>query len=454
MKLRKLAVLAAALMTLTSCAGKSVELMDFIGNTSGKADYEGMVFIIADAGSAGGGMLLTPEQDTVMSVRCEMLFERYKEIEKEYNCEIEVIDRDDDKLELCRATGTTYADILNIRLKDLFEHYKAGYILPINEVSAMDTSDGKYGTPQLLEALTWNKDTVAVFPQYWGVMTPNFSDGVYFNPEVFTQINYPTPHELTEQGKWNWDALEDIGKACASISTADRPMYLSTLNNYFARMMLISNGGEYIVENSEGKYEYGLLNDDVIEALEKTHDFYEEGYLLPYPGSVTEALQLFVQNQIAIVAEYSVQGIFADGGEIGREMQGAYGWAYNPQGPKGGEQITGLISSENQYIALTVEKELEVEALGSFMETLFQPLGDEGMDWTEDYLSMNFYDDISTEVFMSKFENTVFDKVIFAYQDDTMFTKVQDAAVKGDIRKVLESIQVQVNANLDANINN
>lgn len=453
MRFRKLAVLAAALMTLTSCSGKSVELMDFIGNTSGKADYEGLVFTIADAGSAGGGRLLTPDQDTVMSVRCEMLFERYKEIEEDYNCTIKVIDRDDTTLNLKRASGSTYADFLNIRLKELFPHYKSGYILPINEIPAVDTSDGKYGTPQLLEALTWKNDTVAVFPQYWGVMTPNFSDGVYFNPEVFAMINYPTPHELTEQGKWDWDALEDIGEACASISTPDKPMYMSTLNNYFARMMLISNGGEYIVENSEGKYEYGLLNDDVISALEKANEFYVNGYLLPYPGSVSEALQLFVQNQIALIAEYSVQGIFADGGVIGTQMQGAYGWAYNPRGPKGGEQITGLISSENQYIAATVDKETEIEALGSFMETLFQPLGEEGMDWTEDYLAMNFYDDISTEVFMTKFENTVFDKVLFAYTNDTMFEKVQDAAVKGDVRKVLESIQVVVNAQLDENIN-
>ncbi len=453
MKLKKLAVLGAALLALTSCSGSSVELLDFLEEDTGEIDYEGLTFTIADSGSAGNALLLTPDPTIVPSVRSEMLFSRYDEIEEKYNCEIELIVYLTETLTIKKATGEAYADLMNLRLNAVYEQFDAGYLFPFNHIPYVDLSSGNYGSQELIDALTWKEQTVGVFPQSWGIMTPNFCDAVYFNPEVFTMINMPTPHELYETDSWDWKALEDIGKACLSISTADRPIYMSTLNNYFVRMMILSNGGEYITEKADGKYEYGLLTDEAFAAVEKSHDFYNEGYLLQYPGSVADALKLFVENQIALIAEYSVQGISSDKGEIGTKMQGAYGWAYNPKGPNGSDQTTGLISNENQYIVATIDKETEENALGSFIDILFQPLGEEPNDWVDTFLTMNFYDEESKEVFMTKFANTVFDHVVFAYQDDTIYSTLLEAAEKGTVKEKLESIQAQANARLDEGIN-
>ncbi|MBE6891103.1 MAG: hypothetical protein E7481_03640 [Ruminococcaceae bacterium] len=453
MKLKKLALLGIALLMLTSCAAQPVELIDFLDKNTGEIDYEGMTFTIADSGSAGGTCLLMPNEDIVPSVRSEMLFSRYDEIEETYNCEVEIIMYLGEILTIKKATGEAYADLMNLRLNTVYEQFDSGYLFPFNEIPKIDLSSGNYGSQQLIEALTWNGDTVAIFPQYWGIMTPNFCDAVYFNPEVFTMINIPTPHELYETDSWDWKALEQIGKACSSISTEDRPVYLSTLNNYFVRMMILSNGGEYISETADGRYEYGMLTDETITAIEKSHNFYTQGYLFKYPGSVAEALDLFVKNQIALIAEYSVQGISTDGGVIGSKMQGAYGWAFNPKGPNSLDQTTGLISNENQYIVATIDKAAEENALGSFIDILFHPLGEEPNDWVDTFLTMNFYDEESKEVFMTKFENTIFDHVVFAYQNDTIYEMLLKAAETGSVRENVEKLQSQVNAKLDEGIN-
>ncbi len=453
MKLRKLAVLGAALAVLTSCAGPQYELKDFLGARTGEVDFEGLTFRIVDSGSAGGSTRLMKDETIVPSARSELLFARYDEIEEEYNCTIEVLAYDEDTLMVRQAGGVPYADLINHRLHTIWQHYQNGYIMPLNEISTIDLYSGKYGSEQLLEDLTWKGDTVAAYPQYWGIITSNFSDALFFNPYVFSMINIPTPHELYEQGEWNWDALERIGKACLSTSTADYPLYLSTMNNYFVRMMVCSNGGEYLSRNSEGKYSYALLEPEVMEAVQEANRYFNEGYLMEYPDDVQDALKLFVDEKLAIIAEYSVQGIFDDKGVIGTDMQGEYGWAFNPIGPKGSADETGMISDENMYIFATIEKEIESDALGDFIELLFEPLGDEPMDWVETFLGTNFYESTSEEVFMSKFENTKFDPVFFAYQEDEMYDILLEAAETGAIREKLESLQSQANALLDEGIN-
>ena len=454
MKLRKLAVLGAALAVLTSCAGPQYQLKDFLGARTGEIDFEGLTFRIVDSGSAGDTLRLLKDPAVVPSARSEMLFARYDEIQKKYDCTIETSEYDEDTLMLRQAVGLPYADLINHRLNTIWEHYQNGYIMPLNEISTIDLYDGKYGPEQLINDLTWKGDTVAVYPQYWGIITPNFSDALFFNPLVFSMINIPTPHELYEQGEWTWDALEQIGKACLEASTDENPLYLSTMNNYFVRMMVCSNGGSFLNKDSDGKYSYALLEPEVMEAVQKSNDFYDEGYLVKYPGDVQDALTMFVNEELAIIAEYSVQGIFDDGGVIGTDMQGEYGWAYNPIGPKGSADETGMISDENMYIFATIEKDTEAEALGNFMELLFEPLGAEPMDWVEDFLGTNFYDAKSEEVFISKFENTKFDAVFFAYQSDELYDAMLEDAETGAVREKLEAIASQANTLLDEGINN
>lgn len=450
MKLKKLALLGAILLMLTSCSGQTVELLDFLGNDTGDVDFEGLTFTLCD-----DGFIIKVEEDLskMLTEREEMLFARYEEIEDTYNCTIKFEEWNEDTLLARKAGGLNYADILNMRLNRVYEEYINGYLLPLSDLPYVDLTDEKYGSAEFIESMTWNGDTVCAYPQYWGIMTPNFCDAVYFNPDVFTLINLPNPHELYEQGAWNWEALENIGKACLDASSPEKPMYMSTLNNYFARMMILSNGGQYIKENADGKYEYGLVTDEVFAALEKTNSFYNEGYLIDYPGSVDDALTLFVDNQIALIAEYSVQGIFFDNGVIGVGMQGEYCWAHNPIGPSGTDQTTGLISNENQYMFATNEKATDIESLGKFVDILFEPISDEPMDWVDVFLNMNFYDETSMDVFMTKFENSVFDHVVFAYQDDTIYDAILQAAETGAIRENIEKLQSQANAKLDEGIN-
>ena len=132
MKLKKLALLGIALLMLTSCAAQPVELIDFLDKNTGEIDFEGMTFTIADSGSAGGTCLLMPNEDIVPSVRSEMLFSRYDEIEETYNCEIEIIMYLGEILTIKKATGEAYADLMNLRLNTVYEQFDSGYLFPFH----------------------------------------------------------------------------------------------------------------------------------------------------------------------------------------------------------------------------------------------------------------------------------------------------------------------------------
>lgn len=441
---------AVLLFSLITACSSGNTLVDFLGEEETGYNFGGVTFRITDAGSSGGGMVLVPDPYTG-SVAAEKLYARYKQIENDCNCVISISESEGRPEEFMPSyyAGIPYANLMNLRIKGIYNLYSANLLRGYNEIPGVDLSDGKYGSEKLITALTWKDKTVGVFPAYWGVMTPNFSDGLYYNPGLCAQLSLATPNELYEQGKWDWDALRVMAETAAAASTENDPLYLSVLNNYFARMMVLSNDGRYITRDDNGQLTFKLADQNVIDALNYTNDLYKNGYLVKYTGDVGSALGMFVNGNLLMVAEYSVQGISADGGEIGTKMEDEYCWTYAPRGPDGTDMTMGVISTENQYIVATIEEVDSEDAFGQFISLLFDPLFDTPDGWVESYLNMNFYDDASREVFMTKYENCIFDYVIFAYDGDALFDTLKSASEKGNAVQALSSIKDRVNKTLE-----
>ena len=85
------------------------------------------------------------------------------------------------------------------------------------------------------------------------------------------------------------------------------------------------------------------------------------------------------------------------------------------------------------------------------MELLFAPLDEYPNEWIEEFKMMNFFDDMSAEVFMTQAENAYFDKIIFA--EGQIIDAISNAAIKGNITESLQSIESIVNSSLDSGIN-
>lgn len=454
MKIRKLALAAALALSVSACSGNVPELMDFIKSTPDSVDFEGMTFRLFT--DADHDLRYTDEASGASSLRHEKLMERLDQIEDDYNCTIITHCGEETDFSISFGSGVPFADLVTFRLKNTYPMYLGGFYIPLNEISGIDLYSGKYGSDELLESLTWNGDTVAFYPQHWGQGPVGFSDAIVYNPELFTMINQPTPNEYYEQGIWNWDTLKKVGDACVETSSVDNEFYISPSNDYFFRMLVLSNGGEYITENANGKYEYGLLTPEVTEALQFGNDLYKEGYLEKASGAHEGIVKKFGEGKYALMCEYSGFGIgdlISTGSEDLAGEMSALGYCYAPDGPRAVDNTRGVISNENSFYSVTKEKTSDIDTLAVFMEFLFASLDDDPEEWKEEFMDMNFFDEMSAEVYMTKATNSYFDRVIFAFTDDNIFDAIEDAAKNGTISETMQSIASLTNANLDAGIN-
>ncbi len=454
MKFKKIALVLAIMLFVTACAGEAPQLLSFLDDGTTEVDFEGMTFRIFH--DADHDLRYVDETSNAASFRHEKLLARLDEVEQNYNCTIITHCGDDPDFPLNYGSGIPFADFVHFRLKNSYPMYLAGYFIPVDEIPTIDLYSGKYGSEELINTLTLPLGTLGFHATQWGQGPVGFSNAIVYNPEIYTMINQPTPNEYYEQGEWNWDALRTIGQACASISTPEFPVYLSPSNDYFFRMLVLSNGGEYIRENANGKFEYGLLDSRVSEALQFGHDMYNEGFLENGSGAHEVYVGKFAENMYSFMCEYSGYGvgdlISTSSGDLAGEMQ-SVGYCYMPDGPQAVDNTIGVLSNENSFYSVTKEKTEDVELLGHFMELLFAPLDEDPEEWIEEFKTMNFFDPMSAEVYMTQATNSYFDKVIFAFTNDTIFEAVEKAGKRGNIAEELQSIASLTNAQLDAGIN-
>ena len=327
--------------------------------------------------------------------------------------------------------------------------YNFGYVLPLNEIETINLDSKKYGTPEMLEALTWKGDIVAAYPYFWGAINPNFDNGIWFSVKVFEKLRLPNPNELYEQGLWTWSALDEIGMACADISTPSRTYYLATLNQNFVKMMIASNGGEFFKVTSTGRYEYGLTDGKVVDAIQKCNELYRQGMLSDYKGSEDLDAKVFTDGNAALYCGNSTLGVLIERGYIVKNMEeDSFLWTTMPKGPNGTGETVGILSNSNQFVCATIDKGYDGDGLGLFMEELFKrPISED--DWRETFFYANVKDATSADIFMTQFENPYFDKVIFASKDESVYEALYEAAKSGSIRKTVEDIKPQLMSALE-----
>ena len=449
---KKIALIIALLLSVSACSGSTVELLDFIGEMKTELDFEGMTFRIFHTGDHD--LRYVDKEASASSLRQEKLLARLDDVEKKYNCTILTLNGDSSDFSLKLASNIPVADFYYESINYSYPCYLAGYFIPLNEISTIDLHSGKYGTDALIETLTWNGDTVGFYPQLWGQGPMRFSNAMVFNPTIFTLINHPTPNEYFEQGQWNWETLRKVGEDAVSISTPDLPVYLSSSNSHFFRMLLHSNGGEYIKEDANGKYSYGLLDPAVIEALQFANDLYNDGLLEKASGGYADYVDKFSKNMFAVMCEYADYGVddlISTSSDDSAGEMASIGYCYAPEGPQVKDNTRGIISNYTYFYHVTIEKQEDVETLGYLMEVLFASLDEDPDEWKEEFMTMNFFDDMSAEVYMTQAENVYFDKCIFS--DTKIFDTIATAVKQGKIMESLQSIESATNASLDAGIN-
>ncbi|MFT9370501.1 ABC transporter substrate-binding protein [Paenibacillus polymyxa] len=134
--------------------------------------------------------------------------------------------------------------------------------------------------------------------EIYGVTPDSNPMVMYYNKKVFKEAGVKTPQEYYDEGKWNWDAFEEV---TSKLKAAGKQGYIA--ENWWAHWYswVWSNGGRIFDE--QGKYVLDH-NEKGKEAFAFMHDMVKKGNAV-YLGSLPKgqgADAMFMSNQVGMLA--------------------------------------------------------------------------------------------------------------------------------------------------------
>lgn len=418
MKKTFLPLLFAIIFILSSCA-QAVE--DEIipeyddGFVSGESavNLNGKTFYLKGINHEGGDCaLLPPKDETALG---DALLARYKELEKKFNCIMDVDRGTISELWVNFASGTDYADLMNSQLTDIVPYMKLKLLRDLNEIEGIDIHDEeKYGTSTLLKAMTYGDAIYGMMAMEMGEPIPFICGYMWYMPSRVAEIGQTDPHELLESGIWTWGEFEKMCIAGTDTSSPDKNewKYGSYFDNsypeYFTIMTINSNGSRPVVETENGLVS-NFTDSRTIAAIEWVKSLIDEGCLLASSnGNQNDAIS-FTEGKYVFATEYNWLGISKMNGWIGKNATEQFNWITFPIGPSGTQgDISSFISWGTNYYF--IPQNADDEYVGYVTSALFEPLyTDGGSTWKEVLYSENFWDQTSFDLFMDMFNYPVFD---------------------------------------------
>ncbi len=317
------------------------------------------------------------------------------DIEKKYNCKIEWKPVNDSiayykAFATATMAGTKYADIVPLPGDQGFPDAIAnGYMLQLDKYMS-DFDD--------VTMFSKNTDTILkvngkhYFLQNTGA--GGVDRGLFFNQKVLDACGVKkSPHDLYDEGNWNWDTFREIAIACTKKIGATQYYGLASVN---MRPWIMSNNGAIYKTAADGTQSFNLDSKECMEALRFMYDLYNVDKVL-YPivnGSTTQGDNAFVSGYVAMATEDAY--VYANTDFKFVEM---------PIGKSANDYVCNMANGQVWGIPVTVidkkkseaENTKKVNTLLAVWRDYFDPT----YKWrqnTEEYISTMFNDEKSVEI--------------------------------------------------------
>lgn len=263
---------AITLSVFTACSsGEGVSLLSFLGEDTGHIDLMGDKVVFLQEHEASESLY----EHSFGTQMYDAIKARIGEIEKRYNCNIEVnfAGVDDDyiqKVQNCIATSDYIADVLychGVNKMSLFA--SAGYLYPLPQVKEfLDyENSAKFGTAGLLESAMWQGVPYAVQPVQWIGFSNSFCYVIAYNPQLFAQYGLTDLHEFYETETWTWDNYENLFKQFDNGGKEN--LYLMAGNKArLGFLTLYSNGVKLCSYDDNGVVKCDIDSQASIEAID------------------------------------------------------------------------------------------------------------------------------------------------------------------------------------------
>ena len=392
------------------------------------------------------------------SIMGDKMRARYRDVENELNCKIEIVPWADGvgSLPAEVASGFPTLDLLDGHVYAAgLPLYKAGILLPVDSVPNMNGLDEKYGPIRFRQYGIFDGVLYGIYQYTWD-FAPEFACSLVFNKDMLVSFGVTLPYEYQEKDAWNWNNYKDL--LCAVEDAAKNSGYDSSFSPMIsldlakdALGFMFVNGCQVVSKGANGNYYWGLDNQAGIEALEYLNGLYSEKL---YRGGTAD---MFMQSKSAFMAgesyyatHYNENNSYLPGSNI------IYGFMNYPYGPHGDKNCVSAyvhrVRRMNWIIGFSGNS---IDDIGMIIDRLFEPI-DENNGWKGSLERNIFFDsrDFDNYKFMVENINYRHDADIgenaSSVMDDS-FTK----AIFGSKSptEAFDSIRTVVNEAIEKNVN-
>lgn len=406
------------------------------GFTENIYDMGGKTITIADSYWIGG------ESDTLEKQNCAKIL---KEIEKDYNCHIEVFAPNMSTIEqditTSVAAGKVYANIINIQ-HEFSGIYRSGNIADVSTIKNLGLDSNEW-LPVSKDFNTINNVQygVAFLEQQcqainWNVLT--------YNKTLAEKYGIEDMYELVRNKQWTYDKFAEI---CQTVTTKSNGSVKGMVNGYPCfGFFTMTNNVDYVT-NKDGKYVYNCLSDNMLNALQFCQDFNRNGLLdnEDFVGNdygLTESNVFMSRKTLFHLSDFwVVSEVFSSG------MPDDYGVLPLPMGPDATDYV-GVATNCKSFCFIKGDPDIEDAA--AILVAMANRTGLSNKEWVSQQVENSLRDDESGEMLELMLANpvsTTYGDVLGSDWDALMRQCIYDMSLTP--RQAMEQGQQTAQATID-----
>jgi hypothetical protein len=381
------------------------------GNSQGKDSLEnvktkGKTFTILSS-------LLPTKEDPDNTLFEKVFFARVREVEKELDVKIKIINTIDPtpaNLSASIMAGKKVADVIEVELRNMPALITSGYLKSWNEVPGINVNDSKY-----IKAYTKLGEIGA---KNWGLQymkPPEVRYCLVMNKNILKSagIDADNIYNLIESKQWNWDTFLDYAKTTTNPS---KGIYgIGGRPDYIVEMLMASNDAKLVTLDGNGKGTPSYTSSKVLESLNFMDALINKEKVamitssMRTPNNFTPAdyIDEFISGKLAFILEDS----WILNQRVKPEVKNFdYGMVMIPMGPSA-KNYTSSSEHARVFVVTSTNKELDFTSK-VFNALAESPKGYEGDQWWIDDVQADYFqknDKKSIEMYKKSLDSASWD---------------------------------------------
>ena len=272
----------------------------------------------------------------------DALFRRARHTEESFNCVLKIEKPSTDLSavyqELGRAVtaGDDLYDAAYAGLASFGSAITSTYSVNLHDIETLRMEE-PWWNHMFIENMTLNNCLFSSI-DYVNMMGYGYSNVLFFNRDMFTQLNIPLPYDQVREGSWTYDAMYECLEIGVSLNGAASFNYNDTIQHEEGTMVMLDGSGEFLVSRDDSGNPYVRTDLERMQNVcsKLASMFTQDGYCMMANGPAMNSFMnnhaLFFQTALGVSAETF------------RDLEFAYGILPLPKYDEAQEQYYTMIS--------------------------------------------------------------------------------------------------------------